>query len=111
MFEGEWPVGYDVILLSNVLHDWDDSVAEALLAKASRALPPGGLLLVHDAFLDARKTGPLPVALYSALLMHSTEGRCYSLGEMRRYLDGVGFEWVESQPTAADRSYVAARKL
>ncbi len=111
MFAGELPGGFDVHLISNVLHDWDEPVVLELLAKSHRALAPGGLLVVHDCHLNVKKTGPLPVAQYSALLMHSTEGRCYSLGEMRRYLDGIGFEWVESQPTAADRSYMAARKL
>lgn len=111
MFEEEWPVGFDVILLSNVLHDWDDPVAEALLAKASRALPTGGLLLIHDAFLDARKTGPLPVALYSALLMHSTEGRCFSVAEMRTWLERYGLDWSGHHPTAVDRSVIIAEKL
>lgn len=111
MFEDELPLGFDVVLLSNVLHDWDDPVAEALLAKAARALPSGGLLLLHDAFLDANKTGPLPVAMYSALLMHSTEGRCFSIAEMRIWLERYGMEWCAQHPTAVDRSVVVARKI
>ena len=111
MFETEFPKGFDILLLSNVLHDWDDPVAEALLAKAARALPSGGLLLIHDAFLDAKKTGPLPVALYSALLMHSTEGRCFSVGEMRVWLERYGLEWQSHDACAVDRSVVVARKI
>lgn len=111
MFEAELPGGFDVVLLSNVLHDWEDPVAEALLAKAARALPSGGMLLLHDAFLDANKTGPLPVALYSALLMHSTEGRCFSVGEMRIWLERYGLEWGGHHPSAVDRSVVVARKI
>jgi hypothetical protein len=42
--------------------------------------------------------------------MHSTEGRCYSVSEMRRYLEETGFEYLEHQPTAADRSFILARK-
>lgn len=111
MFEAELPSGFDVVLLSNVLHDWDDPVAEALLAKAARSLPSGGLLLVHDAFLDANKMGPLPVAMYSALLMHSTEGRCFSVGEMRVWLERYGLDWCGQHPSAVDRSVVVARKI
>ena len=111
MFATEWPKGFDVLLLSNMLHDWDEEVVKVLLRKASDALPANGLLIVHDAFLNAAKTGPLPVAQYSALLMHSTEGRCYSLGEMGAWFEQVGLEWVEHQPTAVDRSYVLARKI
>jgi SAM-dependent methyltransferase len=110
MFESDFPEGFDVILLSNVLHDWDDPVAAVLLAKAAKALPPGGLLLLHDAFLDADKRGPLPVAQYSALLMHSTEGRCFSVGEIRIWLEKNGLDWLGQHPTAVDRSVIIAAK-
>jgi SAM-dependent methyltransferase len=110
IFEGELPAGFDVILLSNVLHDWDDRVAAAILSKAARALSPGGLLLVHDAFLDADKRGPLPVAQYSALLMHSTEGRCFSVSEIRMWLERNNLEWRGQHPTAVDRSVIVAEK-
>ena len=110
MFEGEFPRGFDLILLSNVLHDWDDPVAAQLVAKAASALEPGGKLLIHDAFLDAEKRGPLPVAQYSALLMHSTEGRCFSVGEIREWLQQNGLEWRGQHATAVDRSVIIAEK-
>ena len=52
------------------------------LAASSAALPPGGLLVIHDAHLNAAKTGPLPVAAYSAILMSVTEGKCYATSEI-----------------------------
>ena len=110
MFAGAWPAGFDTHLLSTVLHDWDEPIVRELLAKSHAALAPGGLLIVHDAYINAEKTGPLHVAEYSALLMNITEGKCYSLAEMRVYLDGAGFEWVEYQPTAVGRGYVLARR-
>ena len=110
MFAEPLPAGFDVHLISNVLHDWDEPVVRDLLKRSYAALPTGGLLIVHDCHLNADKTGPLPVAQYSALLMHSTEGKCYSIGEMRSYLGDAGFEWQTHQPTAGDRSYIAAMK-
>jgi SAM-dependent methyltransferase len=111
MFAEPLPSGFDVHLISNVLHDWDEAPVLAILQKSSAALPRGGLLIVHDAFINADKTGPLPVAQYSVLLMHSTQGKCYSLGEMRTYLNSTGFEFLDHKPSAADRSYILARKL
>ena len=111
MFAGAWPAGFDTHLISNVLHDWDEPVVRALLAKSHAALAAGGLLIVHDAYINAEKTGPLHVAEYSALLMNITEGKCYSLAEMRGYLDGAGFEWMEYQPTAVSRGYILARRV
>ncbi len=110
MFVDPIPSGFDVHLISNVLHDWDEPTVRTLLAKSYAALERGGLLVVHDAHINPDKNGPLPVAQYSALLMHSTEGKCYSVGEMRSYLEQLGFEWCAHQPTAADRSFILARK-
>jgi predicted O-methyltransferase YrrM len=110
MFKDELPEGYDVHLWSNVLHDWDDATVRTLLAKSTAALPAGGLIVIHDAFLNKEKTGPLHVAEYSALLMNITEGRCYGLGEMAKMLFDAGFDWVAHEPTAVSRSFIVARK-
>ena len=110
MFAEEFPADCDAHLFSNVLHDWVEPDVKKLLAKSARALPSGGLLVIHDMHLDEAKSGPLPVAEYSALLMHSTWGKCYSLAELRSYFDELGFVDMKFTPTAADRSFVTARK-
>jgi hypothetical protein len=111
MFEEAWPAGHDVHLFSNVLHDWDVSQVRALLARSASALPAGGLVAIHDAFIDAGKTGPLPVAEYSALLMHSTQGKCYATSEYDVLLAEAGFDGMRYQATAADRGVMTARRL
>lgn len=110
MFHTPLPDGHDVHLFSNVLHDWDVGPVRQLLAASFAALPPGGLLLIHDMHLDADKQGPVPVAEYSALLMNVTDGRCYSVGELGAWLQDCGFEVLEHRPTAVDRSVLSARK-
>ena len=110
MFKDPLPAGYDVHLFSNVLHDWDTDKVRPLLAASAKALPKGGLLIVHDAHLNEDKTGSAPVAAYSALLMSVTEGRCYGTGEMRELLTEAGFIDVRHQDTACDRSIVTAIK-
>ena len=110
MFVDPFPAGCDIHLISNVLHDWDTVRVEQLLRKSFAALPSGGMIVIHDAHINATKTGPLPVAAYSALLMTITEGKCYSEKEMADYLTGAGFSGVEYFPTAADRSVIVARK-
>jgi hypothetical protein len=67
-------------------------------------------LIVHDAHLNRDKSGPLPVAKYSALLMSVTEGKCYSIGEMETLLTEAGFTEIVYTPTVADRSIITARK-
>ncbi|HEY3861865.1 MAG TPA: methyltransferase [Verrucomicrobiae bacterium] len=110
MFADALPEGFDLHLFSNVLHDWDAARVRQLLAKSAAALPAGGMIIIHDAHINADKTGPLPVAAYSALLMTITEGKCYSEKEMAGYLSEAGFGAAACVPTAADRSVIIARK-
>lgn len=110
MFAITWPQT-DMLLFSNVLHDWDVPEMDLLLAKAAAALPPGGLLIIHDAFIHDAKTGPLPVAEYSALLMNITQGKCYSAAEYGVRLDAHGFTPGAYHDTIADRGFMTAVKI
>jgi hypothetical protein len=110
LFEDDYPPGCDVHLLSNVLHDWDVPEVERILRKSYDALPAGGMLVAHEAFLNADKSGPRPVAEYSAILVTITQGRCYGVGEIRELMNRVGFGEVLDFETAADRSAIVARK-
>ena len=109
MFAG-LPEGFDVHLFSNVLHDWGIPEVRALLAASRAALPPGGLLVIHDAFINADKTGPLHVAEYSCLLMHSTQGKCYSTAEYATLLDEAGFDPGPCRDTVAARGFMTATR-
>jgi predicted O-methyltransferase YrrM len=104
------PGGYDVHLLSNVVHDWDVPVVRDLLERSARTLPPGGTLVIHDAYLNADKTGPVGIAAYSVLLMHVTQGRCYSTAEITTLLRDCGFSTPTEVPSAIGRSALVARK-
>jgi len=110
MFTNPLPRDHDIHLFSNVLHDWDVAKVRPLLAASYAALPPGGLLVIHDAHLNADKTGPLPVAAYSALLMSVTEGKCYATSEMETLLTAAGFRDFTFAETLADRSVLTALK-
>jgi SAM-dependent methyltransferase len=99
MFRDPLPGGTDVVLLSNVLHDWDVPECRTLLARCAAVLPPGGRLLIHDVFLNDALDGPLPIALYSAALFCLTEGRAYSAAEYRAWLTEAGLVPQEIVPT------------
>jgi predicted O-methyltransferase YrrM len=99
MFKDALPPGADVVLLSNVLHDWDVPECRALVRRCAADLPPGGLLLIHDVFLNDALDGPLPVALYSAALFCLTEGRAYSAAEYRAWLAEAGLTPGAITPT------------
>ncbi|WP_185981858.1 methyltransferase [Skermania sp. ID1734] len=110
MFADPLPSGHDAHLYSQVLHDWAAEQVEHLLASSYAALPAGGWLIDHDTHLNADKRGPLPVAEYSVLLMHSTRGKCWSTAELAEMAERVGFVDVSHRTTVCDRGVLLARK-
>jgi hypothetical protein len=50
------------------------------------------------------------VAEYSALLMHSTQGKCYSTGEYADLLREAGFEPGVYEDTVAARGFITAAR-
>ena len=110
MFAAPLPPGHDVHLWSNALHDWEEPTVRALLAKSFASLPSGGMVVIHDGHINREKNGPLAVAAYSVFLMASTEGKCYSIGELDALLAEIGFEDFQFRHTAVDHSAITARK-
>lgn len=99
MFRDALPAGADVILLSNVLHDWDVPDCRSLVKRCAGTLSTGGRLLIHDVFLNDALDGPLPIALYSAALFTLTEGRAYSAAEYRTWMTEAGLSPGAVTPT------------
>lgn len=98
-FTDTFPPGADVVLLSNILHDWDVPEAHRLVRRAAEVLPSGGRLLVHDVFLDDDLGGPLPAALFSVNLFAVTEGRLYSAAEIGEWMQNSGLQPGVLRPT------------
>ena len=110
MFADPVPGGCDVVLVSNILHDWDVPECRGLVARLAQALPPGGTLLIQDAFLNDTLDGPLNVALFSANLFCVTEGRCYSAAECGAWLREAGLQVQPIVRTIADCAVLSATK-
>jgi predicted O-methyltransferase YrrM len=99
MFTDPVPADADVLLLSNILHDWDAPDCQRLIQRLAESLPSQGRLLIHDVYLHDALDGPLHVALYSAALFSVTEGRAYSAAEYRGWLEKAGLLPGEIVPT------------
>ncbi len=84
-------------------------------AAAARVGPrrsrPGARSSSTTRFLNADKSGPLQIAGYSVLLMHVTQGRCYSVAEMSAWLVETGFSTPREVPSAVGRSALVATKV
>jgi 2-polyprenyl-3-methyl-5-hydroxy-6-metoxy-1,4-benzoquinol methylase len=83
---------YDVVFLSDVLHQEDPDTCELIIRKAYRALKPGGRIVIQGMFLNSDRTSPRWPVLHSILLMLLYEGgRAYTVDETIRFLESAGF--------------------
>jgi hypothetical protein len=110
MFQECWPRGYDVIFLSNILHDWDAQTNSQLLIEAFEALPSGGRILVHEMLLDDDGAGPLAAASFSIMMLLATGGRQYGARELASMLEAAGFVDVGVTAAYGYFSLITARK-
>src|SRR5262245_11118893 len=86
------PRGFDLVLLSNVLHGQSAETNRRLLGEVYGALEPGGELVVRDVLMAADRTGPTFGALFAVnLLLHSAAGQCYTFSEVGDWLARAGF--------------------
>jgi cyclopropane fatty-acyl-phospholipid synthase-like methyltransferase len=105
------PRGFDLVLVSNVLHGQGVRESRALLRSAYRCLNQGGRIVLRDVLMNRAGTDPDWGALFSvALFLHTPNGRCYALDEVRGWLRAAGFSGIKgpfrSSPLAFDPDFV-----
>lgn len=89
------PGVYDVIFLSNVIHGESLEHNRSLIRKLVSNLKVGGKMIVKDHILDDNRTAPPVGALFSLLMLLTTEsGRCYSFNEIKSWLEQAGVSQV-----------------
>ena len=110
MFKDEYPLGFDIVLFSQIMHDWSLDTNRGLLLKANSALPVGGKVIIHEKLLNPERSGPLANALVSLDMLYWTEGRQYTAAELHQLLVETGFSKVQVVPTEGYWSAVVAEK-
>jgi precorrin-6B methylase 2 len=101
------PRGFDLVLISNVLHGQGVKENRVLLRSAYRCLNQGGRIVLRDVLMNRAGTHPVFGALFSvALLLHTPKGRCYALDEVCGWIRAAGFSSIQgpfpSSPLAFD---------
>ena len=110
--EDEIGSGYDAAWLSHILHAEGPEQCRHIVAKAVKALQPGGLILIHDFFLNNDMAAPLFPTLFSLnMLLGTSQGRSYSEGQVREMLEANGVRDIRriSIDTPNDSSILAGR--
>jgi len=99
---------YDVAWLSQVLHGYGPDECRRIIAGAVDSLTPGGLIMIHEFFLNSTKDGPLFPALFSLnMLINNPGGRSYSEDEISAMLTENGVRNLKRLPfVGPNDSYV-----
>jgi SAM-dependent methyltransferase len=86
---------YDIVFLSNIIHGESEQRNESLIGKLASNLKPGGRLVVKDHILDESRASPPAGAVFSLLMLLTTEGgRCYSFNEIKIWMERAGLSQV-----------------
>jgi SAM-dependent methyltransferase len=85
------PGACDAVLFARVLHDWDRTTVERLLAGAREALAPGGRLAVFEVLRHRDLGNPVPVVLAAWEIAMGMPGEIRSAQDYRALLTAAGF--------------------
>ncbi len=111
-FDVDYGVGFDAVLITNLLHHFDPSENEKMLKKAHAALNPGGQVLILE-FVpnDDRVSPPVPAMFGLTMLGNTPKGDAYTLAEYAAMCRNAGLETPRLVPLEPmPESLVVARK-
>lgn len=95
------PAGADRYLLANVLHDWDDDRAAAILARCREAMPLGGRVLIIERLIPGDPERALPALLSDINMLVVTGGMERTTAEYGELLAAAGLRLGQVTPVAA----------
>ena len=89
------PGNYNAIFLSNIIHGESFENNRSLIRKLVSNLKLRGQIAVKDHILDDSRTTPPVGAIFSLLMLLTTEsGRCYSFSEIKNWMEQAGLSQV-----------------
>ena len=101
----------DVIVLGNVLHDWDEATKQVLIDKAYDALNPGGrLIAIENVIDDERRHNTFGLLMSLNMLIELEGGFDYTGAQFSGWCTNAGFERIEIMPLAGPGSAAIAYK-
>jgi SAM-dependent methyltransferase len=111
-FEVDFGTGYDLVLLTNILHHFDPVMNEMLLRKVRAALAPGGRAVTLEFIPNEDRVTPPNAAAFSLTMLASTpEGDAYPFSEYQKMFHAAGFSANELIPLPSGfQSLIISRK-
>lgn len=94
----EWGESFDIILISNVVHNLKEEEAKQVMVKAYDALNPGGTLIVLDSEHTGGEKDLSTTGAFNELLFFLTSGaQAYPEAAIRQWIKDAGFSGLRSR--------------
>src|SRR6185295_14481125 len=101
----------DVIVMGNILHDWDEEKKIMLVKKAYEALPPGGAFAAIEAVIDdERNKNAFGLMMSLNMLIETGRGFDYTFSDFNKWAKIAGFSSTKIFPLAGPFSASVAYK-
>jgi hypothetical protein len=109
---GDIGSGYDLVLMSNIVHEYPPDHNRLLISRACRAMNDRGQLVINDLVLDPSRTSPEMPALFALeMLMNTAGGRTYTEREIVSWMEGAGLTDFRSVEATAGNRIITGRKM
>jgi hypothetical protein len=101
----------DVVVMGNILHDWDEETKLMLLKKAYDALPDGGAFVAIECVIDEdRKQNVFGLMMSLQMLMETGSGFDYTFDDFNNWAKIAGFKSTTILALAGPTSAAVAYK-
>jgi hypothetical protein len=101
----------DIIVMGNILHDWDEETKIKLMQKAYASLPKGGAFVAIESIIDNdRKQNVFGLMMSLNMLIESGKGFDYTFADFTQWAKICGFSSTTLLPLAGPSSAAIAIK-
>jgi hypothetical protein len=98
-FETDFGTGYDVILVPNFLHHFNQADNEAFIRKLHSSLSDDGIVITVEFVPNDDRVSPPPAAMFAVVMLAATPaGDAYTFSELKQMFENAGFTKNESIP-------------
>ena len=100
------PSGGDAYMLKNIIHDWNDESAIAILKNCHRAMPDNGKLLLVETVIPSGNEPSVGKFVDIEMLLMTSGGRERTEAEFQNLFRAAGFKLTSITPTQSPLSVI-----
>ena len=109
-FKDQFPKA-DIVVMGNILHDWDEETKLMLMKKAYDALPEGGAFVAMEAIIDdERNKNAFGLMMSINMLIETGKGFDYTFADFNKWAKETGFASTKIIPLSGPSSAAIAFK-